>query len=45
MMFVKSIPQNLAPAAAGRTRQPERVLSYLDAVTESSRHLLSRVVK
>lgn len=45
MTFVKSIPQNLAAASAGRPRQPERVLSYLDAVTESSRHLLSRAVK
>lgn len=45
MTFVKSIPQNLAAPSAGRPRQPERVLSYLDAVTESSRHLLSRAVK
>lgn len=45
MTFVNSIPQNLAPASVGQPRRPERVLSYLDSVTESSRHLLSRAVQ
>lgn len=45
MTIVKSAPQNPALLSDGQPRQPERVLSYLDSVTESSRHLLSRAVK
>jgi murein peptide amidase A len=45
MTFVQSLPPIAAPKETGPQRQTDQVLSYLDSVSESSRHLLSRAVK
>ena len=45
MTIVISAPQKLAPINASQPRQPDQLLGYLDSLTESSRHLLSRAVR